>query len=344
MADAEVTRILDGLDAGTRDSGGPKRPLSYRQPALHVWFEDVGQTCFSAPSRWISRSGIALLWGRFLHQKVSCVVQLITIHGTWNDVRAEVCGCRYLAPHVYEIELTFAHPVDLSLYCKTASGVRVLLVDDQQLLAKLAMHQLKELHATAEYCAEPSAVFDLLMSDRFDVVLIDINMPRQNGDELLRELRQKGYTGRAVAFTASADDAAVCQRLLALGFDDVLGKPFTRAQLERALEACRAEPITSGLADDPTMGALIGGFVTQLHVWVRELQEAAAASDLPRVGELAREIRAQGGVFGFEIISAAGGAIERAVADPCGLEAVERAIRRLGELARLVRAPLDTGQ
>lgn len=344
LSDAEVTRILDALDSHAHDPSRHREQYPYRQPALRVRFEGVGEECLVAPSRWINRTSLGLLWGRFVHQNVSCLVQLVTTHGTWNDIRAVVSSCRYVAPHVYEIELNLAHPVDPSLYCKGAGGgMHVLLVDDQPLLAKLAMHQLRELHATAEYCGDPDQASDLLTSGRFDVVLIDINMPKQSGDELLRVLRQKGYAGRAVAFTASADDDAARARLLALGFDDVLAKPFTRAELERVLAASRAEAIVSSLADDPAIGPLIDGFVTQFHEWVRELQQALASGALARICDIAREIRAQGSVFGFDAISAAGARLETVAAGSEGAEALAAAVTRLTELARLVRGPETPG-
>lgn len=344
ITDGEVIRILDFLDGKVTDPSRDRNHYPYRLPALRVRFDGGEEECLGAPSRWISRTALGLLWGRFVHQKATCLVQLVTIHGTWNDVRAEVSSCRNIAPHVYDVELSFTHPVDPSLYCKAAGGgLHILLVDDQPLLAKLATIRLRELRANVEYCDEPDQVCGLLASGRFDVVLIDINMPKQNGDELLRELRQKGYTGRAVAFTASADNDAARARLLALGFDDVLQKPFTRDQLERMLEASRVEAIVSSLADDPAMGPLIGGFVAQFHEWIRELEQALADGALPRIRELARKVRVEGGVFGFDAISAAGARLETAAASAEGTEALAAAVRQLSELARRVRGPDEPG-
>ncbi len=338
IADADVARILDELDADVRDAARQKQNFSYRVPALRVRFEGAGEETVAAPSRWISRTGIAFLHGRFIHQKVAAHVQLITIHGTWNDAKADVVACRYIAPHVYEIELAFLQPIDPAMYCTKAGSTRVFLVDDQQLLARLVTHQLKELNATVEYCEKAKLAYDLAMNGRFDLVLMDINMPEKSGEDILRELRENGYTGRVVAFTATAEEKAR-ERLLSLGFDDVLGKPFTRAALEQALEACRTEPIISTLAEDPAMERLIGDFVGQLRQWVRDLQKALNENNAAVIVDLAREMRAQGGLFGFDVISAKAGDIERAALEPDGLKKAREHVNRLGELARLVRAP-----
>lgn len=73
----------------------------------------------------------------------------------------------------------------------------------------------------------------LLEETAYDVVLLDIQLPGSfNGVKVLQQIRQQFPTLDApiIAFTAHAlpGDA---ERLLSLGFDAYIGKPFTRAEL-----------------------------------------------------------------------------------------------------------------
>jgi CheY-like chemotaxis protein len=64
----------------------------------------------------------------------------------------------------------------------------------------------------------------------FDLVLMDVMMPRLNGCDATFELRQRGYRGRIVILTA-ADEQYDLARSLSAGADDFLAKPFTPPQL-----------------------------------------------------------------------------------------------------------------
>jgi signal transduction histidine kinase/DNA-binding response OmpR family regulator/HPt (histidine-containing phosphotransfer) domain-containing protein len=66
------------------------------------------------------------------------------------------------------------------------------------------------------------------------LILMDIQMPRMNGYEAVRKLRERGFTKPVIAVTASAlsDER---ERCMAVGFDDILVKPFRRPEIEAVL-------------------------------------------------------------------------------------------------------------
>lgn len=338
VPDADITRILDDLDGAMRQTPRWKNVFSYRQPALRVSFEGVSDEQLAVPTRWISRTGLSFLFGRFVHQRTNCRAKLITVHGTWNDVKATVQICRYVEPYVYEVELDFLQPVDPALYCAKAGCTRVLLVDDQPILSRLVVHLLKELNATVVYCEKPTAAADMALEGQYDLVLLDIDMPEMRGEDVLQKLRERGFYGRVAAFTGTCSDEDR-QRLMHLGFDDFLAKPFDRQGLERVIEACRTEPIVSSLAEDPAMSRVISEFVTQYRTWVHELQTAVTAGDKDKVLLLAMELHSQGGTFGFEAISARAAEIERVVRSSGNVESAREAVNGLVEICRLIRAP-----
>jgi CheY-like chemotaxis protein len=81
----------------------------------------------------------------------------------------------------------------------------------------------------------------MAMSENYDLVLMDCNMPEMDGIESSRHLREKGNTVPIVALTAHID-SRILQNCLAVGMNDCLSKPFRRAEL---LEAVNNWAITS---------------------------------------------------------------------------------------------------
>ena len=70
----------------------------------------------------------------------------------------------------------------------------------------------------------------------FDIVLMDIFMPRMNGYEASSALRRNGYLGPIIAVTASALKGER-EKCISVGMSDVLIKPFEKNDLRRILRA-----------------------------------------------------------------------------------------------------------
>ena len=68
-----------------------------------------------------------------------------------------------------------------------------------------------------------------------NIILIDLMMPRMNGQECVRQMRQRGLTLPVVAFTA-LDDPEVHQEALTAGCNLVLTKPCKPAVLVKHIE------------------------------------------------------------------------------------------------------------
>ncbi len=176
------------------------------------------------------------------------------------------------------------------------AGVRILLAEDgfdnQQLIKTL----LGRAGAEVEIAENGRVAVEKAGAGRFDVILMDMNMPEMDGYEATRTLRDRGYQGPILALTANAmsDDA---QRSLDAGCNDHLTKPIDRARLTAAIAhyagrlaatpppgnshamaaavpppdptslaideplADDTGPIVSQFADDPEMVAILDGFV-----------------------------------------------------------------------------------
>lgn len=112
--------------------------------------------------------------------------------------------------------------------------MRVLLVDDNAMNVELFSDVLEA--DGHEVVAERDGVTgrDRGLAERFDLVILDIQLPRMDGHEVCRELRAAGVAGPIVALTSSAMPDQV-KRGPESGFDAYLTKPISPAALRTAV-------------------------------------------------------------------------------------------------------------
>lgn len=114
-------------------------------------------------------------------------------------------------------------------------GCRILLVEDspdnQRLIRALLTASGAEVALAEDGVAGVERALEALAADEpYDVILMDMGMPRLDGYGAAKKLRESGYVAPIVALTAhaGADERARCLRS---GCDDYLTKPITRAKL-----------------------------------------------------------------------------------------------------------------
>jgi response regulator RpfG family c-di-GMP phosphodiesterase len=121
------------------------------------------------------------------------------------------------------------------------SGARVhqvLIVDDDADVRELCVSLLKSETIRCDEATDGVAALDATRAHRYDLVLLDIDMPRLNGREVLRHLRESPPSPhlKVILFSgrASSDDMA---ELLLAGADDYLAKPFSVVQFQARVKA-----------------------------------------------------------------------------------------------------------
>ncbi len=104
----------------------------------------------------------------------------------------------------------------------------VLVDDDHNILASLSLLLEEDGYEVVTY-SDGETALNALSRSHADLVILDIKMPRLDGLEVLRRLRQKSTT--PVIFLTSKDDEADEMTGLAMGADDYIKKPFSQRLL-----------------------------------------------------------------------------------------------------------------
>ena len=187
----------------------------------------------------------------------------------------------------------------------------------------------------------------------YDLILMDIQMPKMNGYEATRRLRQHGWQGPIVALTAHAfvGDREQC---LAAGCNDYIAKPITAKGLRDVLtrylgqaaaagECRRGTPETadesaglldSGILDPSKAAALVDAFRGKLPTRAEWIDQAFQQHDRTLLFKLAHQLKGSAGLYGLGNISETARTIcDRLRADD-ELTELEAAVSQLVSLCR----------
>jgi two-component system response regulator QseB len=114
--------------------------------------------------------------------------------------------------------------------------VRILLIEDDELLGDGLKTGLKLEGHTVDWLKDGLSAQNAIKSEPFDVIILDIGLPKRSGSEVLMRMRNDGNETPVIVLTAKTD---VADRVdaLDLGSDDYITKPFDLTELCARLRA-----------------------------------------------------------------------------------------------------------
>ena len=200
-----------------------------------------------------------------------------------------------------------------------ARPLRVLVAEDQPVNQRVVTRMLEARGDAAVVVGDGGQALDRLAAERFDVVLMDVQMPEVDGLTATTRLRERervvGGRTPVIALTAYALPADR-DRCLAAGCDGYLAKPVRRDELYALLDSLSAGgpgidkprapaygPFDPAAAlaradgDPASLRTLAGMFFDRWPGRAAELRAAVAAGDATRVGHLARTLTDALGAF-----------------------------------------------
>ena len=114
--------------------------------------------------------------------------------------------------------------------------MRVLLVEDERRVASFIARSLRENLYSVDVAETGEKALDLVAHATYDLILLDVRLPKLSGVEVCREIREAGIETPVLMLTARS---LVEQRVEGLdaGADDYLTKPFALAELHARVRA-----------------------------------------------------------------------------------------------------------
>jgi signal transduction histidine kinase/CheY-like chemotaxis protein len=194
-------------------------------------------------------------------KELPIVIMVILGSMAWQDL-----GNKSQFPaHLYKpIKLAQLHRALLSIFTHTSTdevkqpkadatlpkpkvqSIRILLAEDNVTNQKVALLMLKRLGYRADVANDGEEVLSALEKQRYDLIFMDVQMPKLDGLEATRQIRQKWTQATEspyiIAMTAHALQG-YREQCIAAGMNDYVTKPIKLEELENAINRCLEERI-----------------------------------------------------------------------------------------------------
>lgn len=141
----------------------------------------------------------------------------------------------YLEQEIISMEIPENNEEEITIDYSKNNGKRILIVDDSKMNLKVANQILKPYDFNVKLVESGYECLELMERETFDLILMDIMMPKMNGVEALRRLNElEGFDIPVVALTADAIEGTE-EKYKNAGFNDYLSKPIDKYELDRVL-------------------------------------------------------------------------------------------------------------
>jgi two-component system, CAI-1 autoinducer sensor kinase/phosphatase CqsS len=131
-------------------------------------------------------------------------------------------------------------------------GKRLLIVDDDAALRMVTRHKLQPLNATIDEAADGQSALEMLARQRYDLVLLDLNMPVQDGYMVAEKIRRghvPGSAGMRIVAHTSEPALLASIKIRRAGMEGLVTKPSTQLSLVQALLDALEHPVAAVSAD-----------------------------------------------------------------------------------------------
>ena len=114
--------------------------------------------------------------------------------------------------------------------------MHLLVVEDERTLCETIVKSLKRLAYSVDFCFDGERALELLGTEKYDLVVLDLNLPKVDGLSVLKQLRQTDRDTRVLILSARSEVSDKVEGL-DLGANDYLSKPFHLAELEARIRS-----------------------------------------------------------------------------------------------------------
>ena len=121
--------------------------------------------------------------------------------------------------------------------------MHLLIVEDERALCDTIVRSLRRAAYSVDCCYDGEQALELLGAERYDLVLLDLNLPKKDGMTVLRTLRQADRETPVLILSARSEVEDKVEGLDA-GANDYLAKPFHLAELEARIRSLTLRQFT----------------------------------------------------------------------------------------------------
>ena len=127
--------------------------------------------------------------------------------------------------------------------------MRILLAEDDELLGEGLSLGLQQRQYTVDWVKNGAAALSAAQSEHFDMIVLDLVLPKMTGDEVLHTLRKKNILTPIIILTAIDSPVSVVKNF-DYGADDYLTKPFSLDELCARIRAVCRRFSTNSVVDN----------------------------------------------------------------------------------------------
>ena len=114
--------------------------------------------------------------------------------------------------------------------------MRLLIVEDEKQICDMVAKSLYDAGYEVDTCYDGEEALECILSEEYDLIVLDLNLPGMDGMEILKELRQKNEETKVIILSARGQIADKVEGLDA-GANDYMEKPFHLQELEARIRS-----------------------------------------------------------------------------------------------------------
>lgn len=139
-----------------------------------------------------------------------------------------------LMQDIISMEIPATQTEEIEIDYNIRPNSKILVVDDSKINLKVASNILKPYNMNVTTVESGFEAIERCKSETYDIILMDIMMPKKNGVETMNDLKAMGVNIPIIALTADAIEGQA-EKYLESGFNAYLAKPIDRYELNRVL-------------------------------------------------------------------------------------------------------------
>jgi len=198
-----------------------------------------------------------------------------------------------------------------------AEGFRALVVEDSELNRMVIEEYLADVRCEIQFAPDGRGGVDAYENGKFDIVLMDLQMPEMDGITASRRMREwelRQGLARTPIVIISADSRVDTQEAAKdAGADGYITKPMSKAELFSALAT--HFPADSTSPGEPRQGntvlsPLLPRYFEQMEHDIEAMSRAVSTEDIEKLQALAHAVKGHSQMFGFAELAKAAGDLE----------------------------------